>query len=142
MPIVASWQQLAPTYWEQTPLPIAGLAMYYNPRVMDGVINYRVRADDIDLCPECVGYVALLRAGDINRKVWIARGDGEPEGPFLVADVAARHDIPSLLRRGWAVDVDYETARRWNMRGGISVTIYNDAPPTKPSPTPATQPLE
>ncbi len=72
MPTVPNWQQLTPTYWERTPLPIAGLAMYYNPRVMDGVINYRLRADDIDLCAECVGYVALLRAGDINRKVWIS----------------------------------------------------------------------
>ena len=55
-------------------------------------------------------------------------GDGEAEGPFQVTDVAAHHHVQGLLRRGWAVDVDYDTAMRSGMRGPVPVTIYS-APP-------------
>ena len=41
------------------------------------------------LCPECVGTVALLRAGDIGRKVWLQPPGGEKVGPFLVIDCRA-----------------------------------------------------
>jgi hypothetical protein len=128
LPFVANWTALSPTYWEQTPLPVSGVAMYYNPFVMDGVLRYRQNNGNIDACPECIGYIALLRAGDLNRRVWIQLADGSYEGPFQVTDVAARHDIPSLLRRGWVVDVDWGTARRWGMRGGVPVTILPDPP--------------
>ncbi|MBW7886435.1 MAG: hypothetical protein H3C34_28170, partial [Caldilineaceae bacterium] len=63
-----------------------------------------------------------------NRKVWIQVGDRAMEGPFLVTDVAGRHHIPALIRRGWVVDVDYETAQRWLMQGPIPVTIYDEPP--------------
>jgi hypothetical protein len=130
MPYAGSWQSLIPTYYEQTPLPISGLAMYYADNVMDGVIRYRQRSGSVDDCQDCVGQVALLRAGDLNRRVWIRLGDGKVEGPFQVTDVAARHHVPSLLRRGWAVDVDYDTAMRWGMRGPVPVTIYSSPPAT------------
>ncbi|MBK8050145.1 MAG: hypothetical protein IPK16_25400 [Anaerolineales bacterium] len=45
-----------------------------------------------------------------------------------MTDVAARHDIPELLRRGWVVDVDWGTAHRWGMRGGVPVTILAEPP--------------
>jgi hypothetical protein len=128
MPYVANWQKLEPTYWGQTPLPITGLAMFYSPRVMDGVVSYRLRNGNVDACPECVGYVALLRAGDINRRVWIKFPDNTYEGPFQVTDVAARGDIPGLLRRSWAIDVDWPTARRWGMNGPVPVTILDQPP--------------
>jgi len=125
---VTHWTQLSPPYSEPTPLPVTGLAMYYAPSVMEGVASYRERANQIEECDECVGRVALLRAGDIGRHVWIQVGDGAVEGSFQVLDVAGRHHIPALLRRNWAVDVDYETAMRWGMRGPIEVTIYAEAP--------------
>ena len=74
--------------------------MYYAPYVMDRVVNYRERVTNLEVCTDCIGRVALLRAGDIGRRVWIQAGDGAVEGPYYVTDVAARHDIPALLRRG------------------------------------------
>jgi len=128
MPSSTVWTQLIPSYWEQTPLPVTGYAMYYNPGVMDPVVAYRYRTKEIDVCADCVGHVALLRAGDINRRVWVQLADGSVEGPFQVVDVAARHDIPQLLQRGWAIDVDYETAQRWGLNRPKPVTILT-APP-------------
>ena len=37
----------------------------------------------------------------------------------------------SLLARNWVVDVDYDTAMRWGMRGPVPVTILG-APPAEP----------
>ena len=128
MPSSTIWTQLTPTYWEQTPLPVTGYAMYYNPGVMEPVVQYRYRTKEIDVCADCVGHVALLRAGDINRRVWVQLADGSVEGPFQVVDVAARHDIPQLLQRGWAVDVDYETAQRWGLNRPKPVTILSEPP--------------
>ena len=128
MPSSTIWTQLTPTYWEQTPLPLTGYAMYYNPGVMEPVVQYRYRTKEIDVCADCVGHVALLRAGDINRRVWVQLADGSVEGPFQVVDVAARHDIPQLLQRGWAVDVDYETAQRWGLNRPKPVTILSEPP--------------
>lgn len=121
------WQRLAPAYAAQSPLPVRGQAMYYNPGVMQKVIAYRQRLHQIDECADCIGHVALLRSGDINRRIWLQISEDTVEGPFLVTDVAARHDIPRLLRIGWGIDVDWETAQRWNMRMPL-VTIL-DAPP-------------
>ena len=130
-PTPTSWTQLSPSYYDPTPLPVSGLAMYYAPNVMENVAQYRLRVDKIEGCDECVGSVALLRAGDLDRKVWIQPEDGAVEGPFQVLDVAARHHIPSLLARNWVVDVDYATAMRWGMRGPVPVTIYAE-PPAEP----------
>ena len=130
-PTPTSWTQLSPSYYDPTPLPVSGLAMYYAPNVMENVAQYRLRVDKIEGCDECVGSVALLRAGDLDRKVWIQPEDGAVEGPFQVLDVAARHHIPSLLARNWVVDVDYTTAMRWGMRGPVPVTIYAE-PPAEP----------
>lgn len=127
-----SWTQLSPSYYDTTPLPVSGLAMYYAPNVMENVAQYRLRVNNIEGCEECVGSVALLRAGDLDRKVWIQQEGGEVEGPFQVLDVAARHHIPSLLARNWVVDVDYDTAMRWGMRGPVPVTIL-DEPPAEPT---------
>ncbi|MBK8050144.1 MAG: hypothetical protein IPK16_25395 [Anaerolineales bacterium] len=82
LPVVSNWAALSPTYWEQTPLPVSGVAMYYNPFVMDGVLRYRQNVGNIDSCPECVGYIALLRAGDINRRVWIHWLMARTKDPF------------------------------------------------------------
>lgn len=120
---------LHPPYSESTPLPQSGKVMYYNPGVMERVLDYRVRTSDIEPCEECAGYVALLRAGDLNRKVWIELDTGEVEGPFLVIDVAQPRHIDMLLERNWVVDVDNDTARRWQMRGPIGGTVLA-APPS------------
>lgn len=114
-------------YWDPSPLPIQGLATYYNPGVMEYVQDYRLRAGDIDGCPECVGSVALLRAGDIGRKVWLQPPGGDPVGPFLVVDCARRQDVLPLLQRNWVVDVSYEVGQDWGMNRPLDgVIVFQD----------------
>ncbi len=122
-------EELEPAYWAASPLPISGLAMYYNPGVMERVLAFRRQAGHVTECPECIGYAAMLRAGDLDRRVWLKRPGHLEEGPFWVIDVAATKHIAYLLQRGWVVDVDYRTAQRWGMRGPIPVTVLE-----RPSP--------
>jgi hypothetical protein len=106
---------LTPGYWERTPLPEIGLATYYASGTMEWVWEYRRQNGQVPECPECVGAVALLRAGDLGRKVWLQPPGGELAGPFLVVDCAATGDIPALLARNWSVDVGYDLAQLWGM---------------------------
>lgn len=118
---------LNPPYEAQSILnpPLNGKAMYYGQGLMEEVINNRIAWGDITGAQQAKmatgyykGYVALLRKGDIGREVYITNPtNSKVEGPFLVVDVAAQHDIASLLNRGWVVDIDYETATRWDMNG-------------------------
>ncbi len=118
---------LDPGYWDRTPLPQMGLATYYGSGVMEWVEKYRRGRDQLPPCPECVGNVALLRAGDIGRKVWLQHPNGELYGPFLVIDCAQRTDVPSLLDREWAVDVSWELSRDWRMdRPLAGVIVWPD----------------
>lgn len=125
---VVTYDRLNPSYNAQSPLPVRGRAMYYNPGIMSEVLSYRLQLNQVQACGNCVGYVALLRAGDLNRKVWLQWDDGTVEGPFLVIDVAARQHVPSLLARNWVADVDYRTAIRRGMNRPLPVTILA-APP-------------
>ncbi|HRJ40579.1 MAG: hypothetical protein KJZ86_02255 [Caldilineaceae bacterium] len=120
-PVVDS---LRPSYWAASILPAQGLAMYYNPGVFQRVLDFRYAHNHISQCAECIGYVALLRAGDMDRRVWLKRQNRIAEGPFWVVDVAARRDIPGLLSRHWVVDIDHKTAMRWRMAGPIPITVY------------------
>lgn len=120
---------LSPPYSAASPLPQVGRAMYYNPGVMGEVLAYRLKRKQVDLCFDCVGYAALLRAGDLNRRIWLQWEDGEVDGPFLVIDVAAHHHIPSLLARDWVVDVDYRSAQRRGMNRPLPVTVLAEPPP-------------
>lgn len=120
---------LRPGYWDASILPVQGVAMYYNPGVFQRVLDFRYKNDHISGCAECIGYVALLRAGDIDRQVWLQRNGKGLEGPFWVVDVAAGKDIPRLLSQNWVVDVDHNTAMRWRMAGPIPITVYGaDSP--------------
>lgn len=118
---------MKPGYFEQTRLPVRGHTTYYNPGIMDEVVAYRRKAGDITACPECIGTIALVRAGDINRRVWLQIDEDTVEGPFLVVDCAARRDVPRLLRSGWGVDLDYQTAKRWDFK--MREVVILDAAP-------------
>jgi hypothetical protein len=123
----AQADELAPGYWEQSPLPQTGLATYYAPGMMEYVAGYRQTQGQLPPCPECVGTVALLRAGDIGRKVWLQQTDGERVGPFLVIDCARRQDVDPLVARGWVVDVSYELGQAWAMNRPLAgVTVLED----------------
>jgi len=123
----AQADDLAPGYWEQSPLPQTGLATYYAAGMMEYVEGYRQTQGQLPACPECVGTVALLRAGDIGRKVWLQHADGERVGPFLVIDCARRQDVEPLVARGWVVDVSYELGQAWGMNRPLDgVTVLED----------------
>ncbi len=123
----ADAETLSPGYWEQTPLPQTGLATFYAPGLMEHVQSYRAAQAEIAACPECVGSVALLRAGDIGRKVWLQPPMGGPVGPFLVVDCARQQDVSPLLARNWAVDVSYELGQIWGMARPLDgVTVLED----------------
>ena len=123
----AQADDLAPGYWEQSPLPQTGLATYYAPGMMEYVEGYRQTQGQLPACPECVGTVALLRAGDIGRKVWLQQTDGERVGPFLVIDCARRQDVAPLVARDWVVDVSYELGQAWAMNRPLAgVTVLED----------------
>jgi len=126
---------LDPPYSSPSNLPASGKAMYYSRGVMDTAManqrkNYPGKIPDglsMQNKGKYKGFVALLRAGDIGREVYITNPKtNQVEGPFLVVDVAAMHDIPSLLQRNWVVDVDYDTAVRWGMAGvgPAKVSVY------------------
>lgn len=118
---------LNPGYWEQTPLPQTGIATFYASGMMEYVKGYRTARRQLPDCPECVGTVALLRAGDIGRKVWLQPPGGQRVGPFLVIDCARWEDVGPLLDRNWVVDVSYEVGQFWSMdRPMDDVTVLAD----------------
>jgi hypothetical protein len=130
---------LYPPYSAATPLPLHGHAMYYNPGVMARVLSYRLQHNQVQLCRDCVGFAALLRVGDLNRRIWLQWEDGSIEGPFHVIDAADPRHIPTLLARHWAVDLDYRSAQRRNMNRPLPVTVL--AQPPAPPPTTVTAPV-
>jgi hypothetical protein len=100
-------------------LAVTGTATYYADGVMADVVEYRQHVGQLAPCPECVGYVALLDPAHIGKRVWLKVPGRELEGPFLVADCAQRAHMARLVRSGWAVDVDWATAQRWQMAGPL-----------------------
>jgi hypothetical protein len=123
----AQVEGLTPGYWEQTLLPQTGLATFYAPGMMEHVLDVRAGHGQMLQCPECVGTVALLRAGDIGRKVWLQPPGGEKIGPFLVIDCARQEDVWPLVDRNWVVDVSYELGELWGMNRPLDdVTVLAD----------------
>ena len=94
-------------------LLIAGSATYYNPGVMADVYANRLAWGQVEPCAECVGMVALLDKVHIGRRVWLSfDGGATTVGPMLVVDCATAQHRADLERRGWAVDVDWDTWER------------------------------
>lgn len=125
--VTPAWRLLSPPYTAETPLPASGKAMYYNPGVMKTVIESRTRFAHIEPCEECIGYVAMLRYGDVDRKVWLQLSPLKVEGPFHVVDAAATQHVGMLIEREWVIDVDYKTAQRWGFRMPW-VTVWDEPP--------------
>ena len=128
-PLTLVWQDLTPDYFQASPLPVQGRAMYYNPNVFERVLDFRLSANHVTECAECIGYVALLRRGDLDRRVWLRREGKPAEGPFWVIDVAGKNHVGMLLERNWVVDVDYATAMRWKMNRPIPITVLETPTP-------------
>ena len=109
-----------------------GVATYYDTEVWDVVVANRLAWGHIEPCAECIGYVALLDAEHIGKKVWL-QAPGRPwKGPYLDADCARQQDRAGLLASGFVVDVMRETAEEWGMRGplpGVRVAFEPPRPP-------------
>ncbi len=138
-------KNLNPPWEEQTPglkTGIKGTATYYAKGVMDIVLKNRVSWGQIDpsTCPDCKGYVAMMRKGDLGRKVWIRientqnsnLNKGTVLGPYLVIDMGAKGDIKSLLEKNFVIDLSYEIANYIGMvnKGGVQVSVWDHKPNT------------
>ena len=118
------------TAWA-TPTPnatVTGLATFYAPGVMEavavnrGLISETGEYGDWLRREGLAGAVALNRAGDLGRTVWLRGPDGL-EGPFMVIDCARRDHYQDRIAQGRVVEVDWSTSRRWGMRGPVSVVV-------------------
>jgi hypothetical protein len=121
--VLVSWQE--PTVVGV----LEGVATYYAEGVMAHVAVHRGEIPDPALYPAfladrgLVGAVALNRAGDLGRAVWLDGPQGI-EGPFLVLDCAQRDHYEDREARGHIVEVDWATAQRWGMAGPVAVDVY------------------
>ena len=140
-PMASPSDDVLVTYGQQSALPITGYAMFYNPNVMSEVMNNRLAMGHISPCGDCIGNVALLRSGDLNRRVWLQWAEGVVEGPFLGVDAAAPQHVAQLLARKWVVDVDHGTAVRCKMAGPVMVTVLGSPPPASQEDSPPFAPL-
>lgn len=105
-----------------------GKATHYNPGLMDLVLANRIRWGHLTpqhLAQPHIGYVALRDACHIGSLVWMRfLGTVKPDdveqdwaGPFLVIDCGAVKDYEYLDRIGFAIDLSYELAVRYNTVG-------------------------
>jgi len=91
----------------QDPTPaveIRGVATYYRAGLMDTVARNR----GMDL-GGYLGGVALMRAGDLGRSVWIRFPAGNWAGPFLVVDCSRRDHYAENVQRDHAVELARST---------------------------------
>lgn len=101
-----NWDDWQPDGWS-APSPaveLEGLATYYTPGLMDQVARHR----GLDLSGT-VGGVALMRAGDLGRKVWIRFPGGMWSGPYRVVDCARRDHYAGNLSLGHVVELSRAT---------------------------------
>lgn len=83
-----------------------GLATYYSPGLMEQVAVNR----GMDLTGYHSG-VALNRAGDLRRTVWLTWPDGQVTGPHLVIDCAQRNHYATRESQRRIVEVAAELAQ-------------------------------
>ncbi len=122
-----------PPWQEATELPARGQVTYYADGLMEWVYEFRLRQNQVPVCdpPTCIGYVAMMRAGDLGRKVWLQRPGERAEGPFLVVDYAAEPNFAGLWARGMVAEVDFNTAQRWGMQGPLAEVMIWDVSPNQ-----------
>lgn len=101
---------------------IEGKATHMADGVMAGVVENR----DLDLAGY-VGAVALNRAGDRYRDVWLEWADGTVDGPFLVVDCAQRGEhFEAREEAGYIVEVSEKWAKRRGFAwvAPVEVTVW------------------
>ena len=111
--------------WDQ-PTPdrfLDGYCTYYSAGTMERVAQYRHMPLD-----GAIGYVALNRAGDLGRLVWLEY-NGAMHGPYRVVDMARRGShYEERERRGYVAEVSWKQATAWNMQGPVAVRVHFEPP--------------
>ncbi len=116
-----------PGWTDTTRLPARGFATYYAPGVMEDVARYREQVGDVSPCPDCIGDIAMMRAGDVGRKVYLVY-QGHIQGPFRVVDCSTERDFWPNILSGHIVEVPHWLAMQWGMTGPVEVTVLQPAP--------------
>ena len=100
---------------------IDGKATYMVPGLMEQVAENRGRS-----LAGYAGGVALNRAGDLGRLVWLEWADGAVNGPYLVVDCARREHFEERERQRLIVEVDAQTAwlREFYRVGPVPVRVW------------------
>ncbi len=114
--------------WDQptNTVTIHGVSTYYAPGVMQQVISNR----GLDW-PDGV---ALNRAGDLGRTVWLQWDDGTITGPLVAVDCAQEGHFETRERQGRVVEVSAELAKSRGFYGvGPHPVIvwYTEPPETR-----------
>ena len=102
------------TQYSPQPTLVMGKALFYAPYVMEATARYRGLSLDGYL-----GGVATMTCGALGESVWLKRPEHDWEGPYRVVDCARRNDLYGLITYwGDSVEIDWKTARRWDMVSG------------------------
>ena len=116
---------LAALLWQEaTPgTHLDGLCTFYSKGTMEQVAaNRGIPLDG------AVDYVAMNRAGDLHRIVWLEY-EGRIFGPYRVVDCAQRgRDYQMREKMGRIVEVSWEQAQAWEMRGPVNVRVWLSVP--------------
>lgn len=102
-----------------------GQVAYYSQGVMEMVYEARLAgrtAYAVAPCATCIGMLAVEDCTLIGRYAYLTRPDQPQEGPFLITDCGL------FATPGRIAEVDYQTARSWNMRApinGVLLIIVN-----------------
>jgi len=117
------------TYVLDLALVDEGKATRYGPGVMDGVVQNRLKWQQItpEQIQQAAGFVALQKKEYIGRWAWIEWPDGQLTGPYLVTDCGAAQDQDHLDAISFAVDLSYELAVKFGVidmpRWGVRVYV-------------------
>ena len=109
----------------------SGMATRYDPGVADQVIANRARWGQVPASTDPALSLALLECQHIGIAVWLEHG-GAVTGPYTVIDCAQEQHKAALQKRGFAVDLSYELARRLGLP--ISHVKVWDADPRRDRP--------
>lgn len=122
----------------------ATLALPTPQQIIHGEATYmapgRMRAVLVSKAADLTGYagpVALNRAGDLGRTVWLESEDGAIDGPMLVVDCAGgSHGFATRERQGRVAEVGAGLAKRrgFYAAGPVPVTVRFVDPATFPQP--------
>lgn len=103
----------APLLWQL----LFGQVTYYSQGMMEMVYEARLAgrtAYAVAPCATCIGMLAVEDCTLVGKYAYLTRPGQPQEGPFLITDCGL------FATQGRVAEVDYQTARNWNMRAPIN----------------------